>query len=217
MIEIACNHDRRFRFEPARTALVVIDMQREFLDPQGAYYMGDEAATIVPRVVALTGAARAAGLMLVHTREGYRSDGTDMNPLKRERNSAGAEGPLGRILIRGEAGQDFLPSCRPAEGESTVDKPGFSAFHGTDLDALLRSRGVDHLIVCGVTTQCCVHSTLRAAVDLGYWCLTVEDCCAAIDPRLHDAAMTLIYGENHLFGWVARSPETIAALGRRAA
>jgi len=217
MIEIASNHDRAFRFEAASTALVVIDMQREFLDPVGAYFMGEDATAIVPRVVALTEAARAAGLTLVHTREGYRADGSDMNPLKRERNSAGGEGPLGRILIRGQAGQDFLPACRPAAGETVIDKPGFSAFHGTNLDDVLRGKGIDHLIVCGVTTQCCVHSTLRSAVDLGYWCLTVEDCCAAIEPHLHEAAMTLIYGENHLFGWVARSPETIAALEGRVA
>jgi nicotinamidase-related amidase len=132
--------------------------------------------------------------------------------MKRERNSAGQPGPLGRFLIRGEPGQDIVADLAPEPGEPVFDKPGFSAFYRTGLQDHLRSHGITHLIVTGVTTQCCVHSTLRSAVDRGYWCLTLEDCCAAQEPALHEAALSLIYGEGHLFGWVCASPALLAAL-----
>ena len=114
----------------------------------------------------------------------------------------GDPGPLGRFLIRGEAGHDFVDELRPAQGEAVVDKPGFGAFYRTDLEGMLRAAGVTHLILSGITTQCCVHSTLREAVDRGFWCLTVADCCAAIETAWHDATMSLIPSEGHLFGWI---------------
>ncbi|WP_420418726.1 isochorismatase family protein [Pacificispira sp.] len=189
-----------------KTALLVIDMQRDFIDPQGmCAVLGDDPAfarAIVPRVERLTGWARAQGHAVLHTREGYAPDLSDMHPAKRARRGPVSEGPLGRFLIRGEAGHDFIDRLRPAPGEPVVDKPGFGAFHATDLDTQLRQRGVTHLILCGVTTSCCVHTTLREAVDRGYTCLTVADCCAALELDDHDRALDLIASEGDLFGWV---------------
>ncbi|MGI9412621.1 MAG: cysteine hydrolase family protein [Hyphomicrobiales bacterium] len=216
MPNVPCRFSRSFAFEPAATVLLAIDMQRDFLEDGGyCAAAGDDVSAgqaIVPRFAAVLAAARQAGLRVVHTREGYLPDGSDMSALKRERDSAGAPGPLGRFLIRGEPGQEIVPELTPQPGETAIDKPGFSAFYRTDLEALLAEAGITHLIVMGVTTQCCVHSTLRSAVDRGFRCLTVEDCCAALEPGLHDAAMSLIYGENHLFGWVCQSEDLIGAL-----
>lgn len=199
-IDVPCWHDRVYRFSPDRTALLVIDMQR--------YFLGDDDApnqilrAIVPRVVELVDWARRVGCRVIHTREAYRPDLSDVTPLKHEQGYVGTPGPQGRALIRGEANHDFLESLMPQPGEPVIDKPGFSAFHRSDLHELLSAFGIDHLILCGVTTQCCVHSTLRSAVDLGYWCLTVADCCAAEELELHEAALRLIAGEDHLFGWI---------------
>ena len=216
MPKIWCNYDREFSFDTATTALLAIDMQRDFLEDGGycAAEGGDVSAgqAIIPTFAAALSAARKSGITIIHTREGYLPDGSDMNPLKRERNSTGTPGPLGRFLIRGEPGQDIIPDLYPHDGEAVIDKPGFSAFYRTGLEKTLRDGGISHLIIMGVTTQCCVHSTLRSAVDRGFWCLTVEDCCAALDPALHEGAMSLIYGENHLFGWVCQSADLIAAL-----
>jgi len=216
MITVPCTFDRSFALEAASTALLAIDMQRDFLEDGGycAAEGGDVSAgqAIIPAFAAVLGAARKAGIKIIHTREGYLPDGSDMNPLKRERNSTGTPGPLGRFLIRGEPGQDIIPDLYPHDGEPVIDKPGFSAFYRTGLEKMLADGGISHLIIMGVTTQCCVHSTLRSAVDRGFWCLTVEDCCAALDPALHEGAMSLIYGENHLFGWVCQSAGLIAAL-----
>ena len=124
----------------------------------------------------------------------------------------GAPGPLGRALIRGEPGHDFLEGFRPPPSEAVFDKPGFSGFYRTDLEQHLRDAGISHLILAGITTQCCVHSTLRDAIDRGFYCLTVADACAAFDPAVHDAVFTVIQAENHLFGWVADTADVIAAL-----
>jgi nicotinamidase-related amidase len=115
----------------------------------------------------------------------------------------GKPGPLGRFCILGEPGHEFVDEVQPLAAETVIDKASFGAFYNTALDDLLRADGIDHLILCGVTTQCCVHSTLREAVDRGYWCLTLADACAASEPGLHEAALQLIAGEGHLFGWVA--------------
>ena len=218
MPEVACNFDLTFAFEPAKTALIAIDMQRDFLDPEGYCGMtyGDVSAcaSIIPAFKSVLEASRRAGLHIIHTREGYLPDGSDMSKLKTDRETSGTQGPLGRFLIRGEPGQDIISELYPEPGEPVFDKPGFSVFHRTGLEEHLQEQGITHLILMGVTTQCCVHSSLRSAVDLGYWCLTVEDCCAAIDPKLHEAAISLIYGEEHLFGWVCRSRQLNEALGR---
>jgi nicotinamidase-related amidase len=198
---VRARHGRRFAFEPSRTALLVIDMQREFFAS-----FEDEPnpmLDIVPRVAALAALARKAGVRVIHTREGYAADMSDVSPFRATLDYVGYAGDLGRSLIRGEPSHDFLDEMRPAPGETVIDKAGFSAFYASGLDNVLRASGIDHLMLAGVTTQCCVHSTLRDAVDRGYWCLTVADCCAASEPALHEAALAIIAGEGHLFGWIA--------------
>jgi len=221
MIAVACRAQRIFRCEPETTALLVIDMQRDFCSPEGASAKAGEDVRpllgIVPRLVKLVAAARAQGIAVIHTREGHRPDLSDLPPAKRERSrlagaEIGAPGPLGRVLVRGEYGHDFLDELRPEPGEAVFDKPGFGAFYGTELDAHLRARQIDHLLFTGVTTQCCVQSTLREAVDRGYSCLTFYDGCAAFVPAWHDATFSMIASEGHLFGWVSTSPAFLAAL-----
>lgn len=220
-LSIPCNADRSFSMEPARTALLSIDFQRDFVDPEGFCGQWPEgiAATsaIVPQAIRVLNGSREGGLHIVHTREGYKPDFSDVNPLKKERAVIGQPGPLGPFLVCGTEGQRTIDAMAPRKGEPEYDKPGYSAFHRTTLDADLRARGIDHLVIMGVTTQCCVHSTLRAAIDLGYWCLTLEDCCAALKPEWHLNAIDLIYSEKHLFGWVAQSDDFLAALKAKAA
>ncbi len=204
---VTCRGGHRLKLPSGgRTALLVIDMQRDFIDPQGmCAVLGDDPAfarAIVPRVERLTEWARVQGHAVFHTREGYAPDLSDMHAAKRARRGPVSEGPLGRFLIRGEVGHDFIDRLRPQPGEPVIDKPGFGAFHATDLDTRLRQRGITHLILCGVTTSCCVHTTLREAVDRGYTCLTVADCCAALELDDHDRALDLIASEGDLFGWV---------------
>jgi nicotinamidase-related amidase len=216
-LKVPCRDEREYVFEPARTALLAIDMQRDFFggdDEDGADDEEQSSAMrdVVPKVAALLAAVRGAGCHIVHTREGYASDLSDVTAYRKSLGYVGREGPGGRFLIRGEWGHDFLDEVAPLAGELVIDKPGFSAFYGSNLHAQLQAAGVDHLILCGVTTQCCVHSTLREAVDLGYWCLTVADCCAAEEPALHDAALRLITGEGDLFGWIAELEGVLAAV-----
>jgi nicotinamidase-related amidase len=220
---VACDHARRFAFAPERTALLVIDMQRDFIAEGGIAAVSGEnvAATqaIVPNVLRVLSAAREHGLLVVHTREGHEPDLSDLHPAKQERSTAaggeiGAKGPLGRFLVRGEHGHDFVDALPPIEGELVIDKSGFGAFHATDLRERLAIRGVTHLLVTGVTTQCCVFSTLREAVDRGYYCLTVADGTAAFDPSLHEATMRMIASEGHLFGWISDSARIAAAMDR---
>ena len=203
--DVSCRGDRCYRFRPAHTALLVIDMQKDFFAAASQDDAGEAGPlhAVVPKVEALCGLLRAAGCRLVHTREGYSPDLSDLQPFRHRSDGVGRQGPLGRFLIRGEAGQDFLDELRPEAGETVLDKPGFGAFFATDLHAILQRQSITHLILCGVTTQCCVQSTLREAVDRGYWCLTVADCCAAYEPAVHEAALRLIAAEGHLFGWVA--------------
>jgi nicotinamidase-related amidase len=206
-----------------RTALLVIDMQRDFLQPQGyaaqaGLDIGPLRAAIGP-VGAVLVAARAAGILVVHTREGHVADLSDCPPYKLARSRrAGAEigspGPLGRLLVRGEYGHDFVDELRPAPGEIVIDKPGYSAFEHTTLQQLLTTRGIDTLVVSGITTEVCVSSTVRAAADRGYRCLTVRDACASGDATLHEAALRMIGVEGGVFGQVVSSAEVIPALAR---
>lgn len=203
---------------PARTALLVIDMQRDFLLPEGyAAQAGLDiaplAATIRP-IGKLLAVAREAGLLIVHTREGHVPDLSDCPPYKLERSRrAGAEigskGPLGRLLVRGEVGHDFVDALRPLEQEVVIDKPGYSAFAHTGLQHTLTKRGIETLIMTGVTTEVCVSSTLRAATDLGYRCITVSDACASSNPVLHQAALAMIGVEGGIFGEVATTAEVV--------
>lgn len=210
-------------FDVARTALLVIDLQRDFLDPRGyAAQAGVDVsrlrATLAP-VCALIDAARAAGLRIAYTREGHRPDLSDCPPAKLERSRhAGAEigstGPLGRLLVRGEPGHGLVDELRPRADEPVIDKPGYSAFHQTDLDQILRGWGTETVIICGVTTEVCVHTTLRAATDHGLRCITVSDACAASDPALQQPALAMIAVEGGIFGMVIDSTTLIAQLRR---
>ncbi len=209
-----------------RTALLVIDMQRDFLDLRGyAARAGLDIAPLraaIAPVSTLLAAARRAGLMIVHTREGHVPDLSDCPPYKLERSRAagaeiGSRGPLGRLLVRGEYGHDFADELQPTAGEAVVDKPGYSAFAGTDLDLRLRARAIDTLLICGITTEVCVSSTLRDAVDRGYRCITVRDACASGDAALHAAALATIAVEGGIFGTTATVADIGRQLGREAA
>lgn len=196
------------------TALIVIDMQRDFCAPGGyADQAGLEIARLrapIPAISRLLDSARALGMLVVHTREGHRADLTDLHETKRRRAEhagapIGASGPLGRLLVRGEYGHDLIDELRPLPGEPVIDKPGYSAFAYTDLDLLLRRRGIGHLAICGVTTEVCVSSTLRAAVELGYACTLVSDACGSPSAELHAAALAMVEVEGGLFGRVLDS------------
>ena len=217
-LTVDCTDGREYTFMPAQTALLLIDMQLDFLDPHGMCgVLGepiDNLRSIVPTAKEVLAAVRDGGMSVVHTREGYAPDLADMHALKRKRFAGVNAGPLGRFLIRGEPGQDIIPELSPRENETVIDKPGFGAFYCTDLEEILKARSISHLLLAGVTTQCCVHSTLREAVDRGFACLTLSDCCAAFDPTQHDAAIGLIHSEDHIFGWVSDSARLLQALGR---
>lgn len=206
---------------PARTALLVIDMQRDFLLPEG--YAAQAGLDIAPLVATirpiekLLAVGRKAGLLIVHTREGHVPDLSDCPPYKLERSRrAGAEigskGPLGRLLVRGEVGHDFVEALRPLEQEIVIDKPGYSAFAHTGLQQALKKRGIETVILTGVTTEVCVSSTLRAAIDLGYRCITVSDACASGNPDLHKASLAMIGVEGGIFGQVVTTAEVIERL-----
>ncbi len=195
---INCWHKRVFEAGPATTAFLAIDMQRDFLmDDKGE---PNEMARIIPRFSRLTSALRHWGCLIVHTRESYAEDLSDVTAHKASQGYVGRPGPFGRYLIRGQPGCEFVDELKPLANEAVIDQPGFGKLHGSGLSDVLRTNGITHLILAGVTTQCCVHSTLREAVDAGYWCLTVADCCASPQQKWHDAALDLIASESHLFG-----------------
>lgn len=208
---------------PAKTALLVIDMQRDFLLPEG--YAAQAGLDIAPLVATirpigkLLSVGRAAGLLIVHTREGHLPDLSDCPPYKLERSrranaEIGSKGPLGRLLVRGEVGHDFVDALRPLEKEIVIDKPGYSAFAHTMLQQIMAKRGIETLIITGVTTEVCVSSTVRAAVDLGYRCITVSDACASGDPALHKAALAMIGVEGGIFGEVATTASVVERFAR---
>ena len=202
----------------AGTALVIIDMQRDFLDPGG--YIAQSGVdvgilrAIVPQVARLLHCARRHGIAVIHTREGHRPDLADLSTVKRHRaERAGAPigslGPLGRLLVRGERGHAIIEELAPVEGEPVIDKPGFGAFYATDLELILRARGIGSLALAGVTTDICVHSTLREAIDRGFDCVTAGDACAAGVADIHDAMLACIAGEGGILGRVASTAELI--------
>lgn len=210
-----------WRLDRSRTALLVIDMQRDFLATNGyAARAGIEVSRLhaaVAPLQRLLAAARAAGLFIIHTREGHVPDLSDCPAAKLERSRAvgapiGSRGPLGRLLVRGEHGHDFIDELRPAASECVVDKPGYGAFHRTGMHMLLSGRDITTLVLTGVTTEVCVHSTLREAVDRGFRCITVSDACASAFPHLHAAALEMATVEGDVFGRVATSTEVMAAL-----
>jgi nicotinamidase-related amidase len=209
-----------FTFDPATTALVIIDMQRDFLEPEGfGETLGNDVsllAPVVPAVKSLLDAARTIGMKVIHTREGHRPDLTDLHEAKRIRGNPTLEigdvGPKGRILIRGEFGHDIIDELAPITGEAVIDKPGKGAFYATDLGLMLAKDGITSLIVTGVTTEVCVHTTVREANDRGFECLVVEDGTGSYFPDFHAMALKMIAAQGGIFGWTATSTEILAAL-----
>jgi nicotinamidase-related amidase len=209
-----------YTFDPATTAFVVIDMQRDFVEPGGfGETLGNDVsllAAVVPPLQAALAAARAAGLMIVHTREGHLPDLSDLPPAKLRRGSPtlriGDSGPKGRILVRGEYGHDIVDALAPLPGELVVDKPGKGSFHGTDLQERLAARGITSLVVTGVTTEVCVHTTVREANDRGFECLVLSDCVGSYFPEFQRVGLAMIAAQGGIFGWVAPSAAFVAAL-----
>jgi nicotinamidase-related amidase len=203
-----------------KTAVVIIDMQRDFLEKGGfGESLGNDvsllAAAIEPCQALLNG-ARHRKILVVHTREGHRPDLTDAPKAKIERGlpskRIGATGPMGRILVRGEPGHDIVKALYPREGEPVIDKPGKGAFYATDLQSILHNRGIENLIVCGVTTEVCVHTTVREANDRGYRCLVPGDCCGSYFPEFHEVGLRMIKAQGGIFGWVTDSQKLLSAL-----
>lgn len=209
-----------YRFDPASTALLVIDMQRDFVEEGGfGSALGNDVralAAIVPTVAALLQLARQAGMLVVHTRESHLPDLSDCPPAKRLRGNPalgiGDTGPMGRILVRGEPGNQILPQLAPIAGEIVIDKPGKGAFYATDLQAQLQQRGITHLLVAGVTTEVCVQTSMREANDRGYECLVIEDACASYFPTFHQATLEMLSAQGGIVGWRATLAQLQAAL-----
>lgn len=209
-----------FELTPQKCALLIIDMQRDFLEPGGfGEMLGNDVLqlrrTIAPNK-ALLAAWRAAGLHVLHTREGHRPDLSDLPPAKKVRGKGaktiGDEGPMGRILIRGEAGHDIIEELYPLPSEPVIDKPGKGAFFATDLHAILQNLGITQLIVTGVTTEVCVNTTVREANDRGYECLVPEDCVGSYFPEFQEMGLKMIKAQGGIFGWVTHSSNILTAL-----
>ncbi|HTB79447.1 MAG TPA: isochorismatase family cysteine hydrolase [Opitutaceae bacterium] len=214
-----------FEFSPATCALLIIDMQRDFLEPGGFGEMLGNDVSRLRRTIGpnqkLLAAWRAHGLQVIHTREGHRPDLADLPAAKRIRGRSktciGDDGPMGRILVRGEAGHDIIEELYPLAGEPVIDKPGKGAFWATDLHAILQNRGIKQLIVTGVTTEVCVNTTVREANDRGYDCLVPSDCVGSYFPEFQEMGLKMIKAQGGIFGWVSHSETIVAALGPPAA
>ena len=211
-----------FEFDPRTCALVIIDMQRDFVDPGGfGEALGNDVSllrkAIVPTKKVLD-AARKNGMLVIHTREGHRQDLSDLPQSKKLRGKLkagiGDPGPMGRILVRGEYGHDIVDELKPAPGEPIVDKPGKGAFYATDLDAMLHNRGIKQLVVCGVTTEVCVNTSVREANDRGYDCLVLQDCVGSYFPEFQTASLNMIKAQGGIFGWVGDSKQFLGALAK---
>ncbi len=210
-----------FALDPVRAALIIIDMQRDFLEPGGfGETLGNDVSLLQSAVgpcQAVLVAARAMGMLVVHTREGHKPDLSDAPPAKIARGAPskriGDPGPMGRILIQGEAGHDIVSALYPIAGEIVIDKPGKGAFYATELSALLKDKSIDNLLVCGVTTEVCVNTTVREANDRGYRCLVMADACASYFPEFHEMGLKMIAAQGGIFGWSANPPMAGAGTG----
>jgi biuret amidohydrolase len=200
-----------YRFDPARAALVVIDMQRDFLESGGfGETLGNDlgpVAEIIPTVADLIHSFRAKGWPILHTRESHAPDLSDCPPAKRARGAPslriGDDGPMGRILVRGEPGNEIVAACAPTPGEIVIDKPGKGMFYATDVASILETRGITHLIFAGVTTEVCVQTSMREANDRGYECLLIEDATASYFPAFKAATLDMIRAQGAIVGWTA--------------
>jgi nicotinamidase-related amidase len=213
---------------PDNTALIIIDMQTDFCGTGGyidglGYDLTNSRNCIEPigRVLA---AFRKHGFWVLHTREGHRPDLADLPANKRWRSRVlqnggpgqpgiGDPGPCGRVLVRGEPGWEIIPELAPLSGESIIDKPGKGSFCATDLDLILRQRGIRNIVLTGITTDVCVHTTMREANDRGYECVILGDCCAATDPANHTAALKMVTMQNGVFGAISTSSSLLEVLG----
>jgi nicotinamidase-related amidase len=206
--------------DPETTALLMIDMQRDFLEPGGfGESLGNDVSLLSAAIKpcqAVLRMARWRRMLIIHTREGHRPDLSDAPPAKVNRGAPsariGAPGPMGRILVRGEPGHDIVPALYPLPGEPVIDKPGKGAFYATDLHSILQHRRIEALIVCGVTTEVCVHTTVREANDRGYRCVVPGDCCGSYFPEFHQVGLRMIKAQGGIFGWVTDSQRVLAAL-----
>ena len=209
-----------YDFDVAHTALVIIDMQRDFIEPGGfGETLGNKVsllAAIVPACQAALGAWRRAGGMVVHTREAHRPDLSDCPPAKRLRGNPslriGDVGPMGRILVAGEPGNQIIAALSPMAGETVIDKPGKGMFYGTPVHAQLQKAGITHLLFMGVTTEVCVQTSMREANDRGFDCLLLEDCTESYFPHFKAATVEMLRAQGAIVGWTASSAQLIAAL-----
>jgi biuret amidohydrolase len=208
--------------DPAKAALVVIDMQVDFCAPGGwVDQLGEDVSntrSVIPAVNEALAIARKAGLAVFHTREGHQPDLSDLHANKQWRTRVhglgiGDTGACGRILVRGEPGWEIVPELTPLPGEEVIDKPGKSSFHATDFDARLKARGITHLIVIGVTSDCCVQSTFRDGFERGYQCVVLEDCTAAVEADNHAATMEILKAYGGRWGTVSNLAGFSAAFG----
>jgi nicotinamidase-related amidase len=210
----------KFETTLERTAAIIIDMQRDFLEPGGfGETLGNDVSLLrsaIAPLKALLASLRAKGVLVIHTREGHRPDLSDAPPAKVLRGAPskriGDVGPMGRILVRGEPGHDIIDELAPVAGEPVIDKPGKGAFYATDLASVLANRGIDTLLVCGVTTEVCVHTTVREANDRGFRCLVLADCCASYFPEFHETGLRMIAAQGGIFGWVTESTKVLQAI-----
>lgn len=210
----------RFTFDPTRTALVIIDMQRDFLEPGGfGAALGNDVSLLqasIPAVESLLALAREQGLLVIHTRESHLPDLSDCPAAKREGGKPGLRigdpGPMGRILVRGEPGNQIIPSLSPIDGEWVIDKPGKGMFYATGLEDRLRAQGIETLIFAGVTTEVCVQTSMREASDRGYRCLLIEDATESYFPAFKQATLEMIIAQGGIVGHTARLTALCAAI-----
>jgi nicotinamidase-related amidase len=206
-------------FDPKTTALVIIDMQRDFVLPGGfGEKLGNDTSLLLAAVeptMRVLAKARDKGMFIIHTREGHRPDLSDCPPAKLTRGGTvfiGENGPMGRILVRGEQGHDIINQLYPVSGEPVIDKPGKGSFHATELHQILLDRGIKTLIFCGVTLEVCVHTTVREANDRGYDCVVLSDCVASYFPEFYRVGLEMIKAQGGIFGWVSNSENFIKAI-----